>query len=106
MDFETLENEVLAILKYNETARADDMALYANYVFNHVKDDLEGDNWLVRVFSDRRYRIQNGISPYSSVSRCRRKLQEKHPELKPSAKVIKERKESEERYKAYALKDK
>lgn len=102
MSFETLENEVIAILKENHIARADDMALYANYVFTKVKDKSLGIAWLVTVFSDRRFRITNGIAPYSTISRVRRKIQEKYPELKPSPEIVAERKKSEAEYKAYA----
>lgn len=106
MTFETLENEILYILKKNKSARGDDMTLYANYVFNHVKDLGLGLVWLQKIFSDRKYRIELGISPYSSVSRVRRMVQEKHPELLPDAKEVKERKQYEANYKAYAKKNK
>ena len=102
MKIGTLENEVKEILKHNTTARADDMALYANYVFNHIEDEGLGNGWLIKVFSDRRYRISHGISGYESVSRCRRKLQEKYEELRPDEETIKIRKREEKRWKAYA----
>ena len=102
MTFETLENEIMNILKSDHVARADDMALYANYVFTKVKDKSLGLGWLVIVFSNRRFRITNGIAPYSTISRIRRKIQEKYPELKPSPEILAERKKREAQYKAYA----
>ena len=41
MSFETLENEILQILKTNHASRQDDMYLYACYVFDKTKDDGE-----------------------------------------------------------------
>lgn len=102
MKLETLEKKIQYILKNNETARADDMALYADYVFREVKDLGLGIGWLVKVFSDRRFRLERGISSMESVSRCRRKLQEKYPELRPSDFVLELRKEEEKKFKAYA----
>lgn len=102
MKIGTLENEVKEILKHNTTARADDMALYANYVFNHIEDEGLGNGWLIKIFSDRRYRVSHGISGYESVSRCRRKLQERYEELRPDEETIKIRKREEKRWKAYA----
>ena len=104
MDLETLESKILVILKKNHIARVDDMALYSIYAYDIVKDMGLGTNWLTEIFSNRRFRAINGIAPYGSVSRCRRKIQEKHPELKPSEAQIQERKELEKEYRAYALK--
>ena len=102
MDFDSLENEVIRILEYNQQAKADDMVLYADYVFRKVEDKGLGMAWFQRVFSDRRYRAMNGIAPYSTISRVRRKIQEKYPELKPSKAQVEERKEMEKKYRAYA----
>lgn len=106
LKLETLESKIKTILEENETARADDMALYANYVYKELGakelEVLTAGTWLVKIFSDRRFRILHGISGTESVRRCRQKLQEKYPELRPSAEVIKKRKEEEKRYKAYA----
>lgn len=102
MDIETLEDKVRDILEDNESARADDMTLYAEYVYRRLRGEDLGLGWLVKVFSDRRYRIMKGIAGFESVSRCRRKIQEKDPELRPEKEVIKIRKEEEKKYRAYA----
>lgn len=102
MEFETLENEVIYILKHNQPAKADDMVLYANYVYRKVENKGLGLGWFQRVFSDRYFRVLNGIAPYSTISRVRRKIQEKYPELRPSEAMIEERKEMEKKYRAYA----
>lgn len=103
MDLNTLENKIVVILKNNHIARIDDMALYATYVWDIVKDMGLGKGWLIEVFSNRRFRAENNIAPYGSVSRCRRKIQEKYPELRASEEQIKEKRELEKQYKAYAL---
>lgn len=95
MSLETLESEVELLLCEFEKTRADDMALYAMYLNKHEVD-------LVRVFNNRGYRIMKGISTFESVSRCRRKLQEKYPELKPSEESLAIRKEQEKVFKEYA----
>ena len=101
---ETLENEIMDILKSDHVARADDMALYANYCFRKVDGVDLGLGWLVTIFSDKRFRISHGIAPYSTISRVRRKIQEKYPELRATPEQIKEKKELERKYKAYAKK--
>ena len=102
MDFRKLEDEVRVILKENEQARADDVALYAYYVNRKTERAGLGMTWLQRVFTDRRYRITHAIAPYDSISRVRRRLQEKDPTLRPDADFIAARKREERKYKAYA----
>lgn len=95
MKLDTLESEIEMILIENEKTRSDDMSLYFSYLIRH-------EVGLLRVFSDRRYRIAHGISSFESVSRIRRKIQAKYPELKPDSEVIKLRKMEEKRFKEYA----
>ena len=102
MSFVRVEDEVREILLEDTTARCDDMALYANYVFSKIKDLDCGKGWLQMVFSNRRYRILHGIAPYETVSRIRRKLQEQNKELRPSKEELEERKRLEKKYKEYA----
>lgn len=47
-----------------------------------------------------------GLPTYGSVSRARRKLQEKHPELRGSEKARRKRAERETVYKEYAINEK
>lgn len=102
MEFKTVEQEITPILKYSEAARCDDMALYANYAYDKLNGFDYGAGWLQKVFSDRRFRIIHGIAPYETVSRVRRKLQEKYEELRPSKDYQEERKRVEREYKKYA----
>ena len=81
MEIETLEDKVRDILEDNESARADDMTLYAEYVYRSLRGEDLGLGWLVTVFSDRRYRIMKGIAGFESVSRCRRKYKRKTQSL-------------------------
>lgn len=103
MEFYNAEKDVKEILKYDMAARCDDMALYANYCYTKLKKNMKcGEDWLIKVFSDRRFRIMNGIALYGTVSRVRRKLQEEYPQLRPTKEYLEERKRAEREYKKYA----
>ena len=102
MKFKTVEQDITPILKNNYATRCDDMALYACYVWDKVQGLDLGKGWLQCVFSDRRLRIINGIAPYETVSRCRRKLQDKYIELRAPEDLREERKRIEKVYKDYA----
>lgn len=102
MTFQTIETDVIEILKHNTDARADDMTLYAAYVWSKVKNKSMGSGWLQHIFSDRRARVMMGIAPYESVSRIRRKVQFHYAELRPTEEVKAERKALERKYRAYA----
>ena len=105
MDFEKIEDEVREILKVNMQARADDMKLYADYVFTKLnKMGYSKVGWLEKVFSDTRFRLIHGIAPDESVSRIRRKLQNEDIALQPDLITVKARKELIKEYKAYARK--
>ena len=106
MTFKTIEEDLVSILKGNEAAKCDDMALYAYYAhekLSNAKAVLE-PGWLCRVFTDRRYRIIHGIASYQSISRIRRKLQEQYEDLRPDQAFKDNRKRVELEYKAYARK--
>lgn len=96
MNLSKLEDEVELLLVENEETRADDMTLYLEYL-RHKNVSL------INTFNSRKYRVYNGISSFESVSRCRRKLQERYPELKPDKKTLELRKEEEKRWREYAL---
>lgn len=106
MTFKTIEADLIPILKENETAKCDDMALYAYYAHEkliNAKAPLDS-GWLSKIFFDRRYRIIHGIATYESISRIRRKLQEQYEDLRPDQAYRDNRKRVELEYKAYARK--
>lgn len=104
MAFKRVEDDVRAILEYSEASRCSDMTLYASYVYEKISGFNYGVGWLEKVFSDNRFRIIHGIAPYDTVSRVRRKLQEKDEELRPTPEQIKEKKRIEHEYREYARK--
>lgn len=104
MELFKVEEEVKKILEIDEQARADDMHLYAFYVWEMLERAGEkvGSGWLEKVFSNERYRYLFGIAPFESVSRARRKLQEVNEDLRPNEETIRSRKEKIKEYKQYA----
>jgi hypothetical protein len=57
---------------------------------------------MTNIFKFNRTRLYNGVAPYETVSRVRRKLQEQYPELKPTKAQIERKKKTEQEYKLYA----
>ena len=101
MSFKRTKDDVEQILKCNEQARADDMKLYAYYVRSKTDNLGLGQNYLIRVFVDDRFRICHGIAPYETVSRARRKIQAENPKLKPDLQTRVERRKKEKEYKEF-----
>ena len=84
-DLEKLESVVYNILVDNERAREDDMYLYYAYCISKwysVNDCPHFALFLVDVFENKVFRQKYKIASFTSVERARRKVQEKHPELK------------------------
>lgn len=102
MEFKKVEDDIKPILKNNISSRIDDMTLYACYSYEKIAGLNLGAGWLEKIFSDKRLRISYGIAPYETVSRIRRKLQEKHEELRPTPEQRAEKRKLEQRYKQYA----
>lgn len=101
-DLEKLENTIYDILINNENARKDDMYLY--YVYCRSKWALTNERihftiFLTAVFENKDFRQSCKIVSFTSVERARRKVQEKHPELKAN---IEARAEEEKVYREYA----
>lgn len=95
MTFRTVEQEITPILKRNKATRCDDNLLYIKYV------NKKGFS-PVHAFENNEYRVKNGIATYQTVSRIRRKIQERYPELRPTPAQIEEKKRAEREYKEYA----
>lgn len=113
MTFKTLEDVIFVILAENEDARQDDMLLYSEYVYEvytdkvvHFMHFMYFDEYFCRAFEDSKFRIENKIAPYGSVSRTRRFLQKNFDYLQPTQEAIEEKKQREKEYREYYRKEK
>ena len=88
------ENLVHAILLDKVATRSDDKLLY--YWVLHE----EGFNTGISI--DRFLLSASEYPNYDSITRCRRKLQEKYPELRPAKNEQIRREEAEQDFRAYA----
>lgn len=91
-----LENEIEYLLTTEESNRADDMKLYASYC------ELHGGGNLMQIFKSVSLRATLGLASFESVSRVRRKLQEKNEELRASIRTQQKRKDLQKEYRKYA----
>ena len=100
-----LEDEIISILEDNPKTRGDDMALYSVYAYRKLNGKTDGLSMMrgfLLLFSDQRYRVTNGVAPFESVSRCRRKVQSRREDLRPTEEQVRERAEAIAEYKKYA----
>lgn len=100
-----LEDEVASILEDNQKTRGDDMALYSAYAYRKLKGNTDGLSMMrsfFLLFSDHRYRVTTGVAPFESVSRCRRKVQSRREDLRPTEEQVRERAEAIAEFKKYA----
>lgn len=87
------ENVVLFILSNREATRSDDKLLY----YWVLRDEGYSTDVSLEHF------LLGGEFPnYDSITRCRRKLQEKYPELRPAKNEQIRREEAEEDFRRYA----
>ena len=82
-NLKTIEKKVRAVLEKNEDARNDDMVLYLALCNACLKD--AGAMPLAEIMTQHKYL---GLPSFESVSRTRRKLQARYPELAGSRPVI------------------
>ena len=98
----TIENQVLTILKENTDARNDDMKLYlvvCNRCYQRYENqDIGGLPFAVIMNCYKELHLPH----FESVRRSRAKLQASHPELAPSPEVQRGRKRCEHMYRTYA----
>ena len=92
-----IEKKVRAVLEKNEDARNDDMVLYLALCNACLKD--AGAMPLAEIMTQHKYL---GLPSFESVSRTRRKLQARYPELVGSRPVQKMRATGEKAYRRYA----
>lgn len=93
MKIKTLEATIEALLRKYPKLRGNDRKLYLAYLW---KKGYPLDVTIKDFFNDDTY------PSYESVTRCRRKLQERFPELLPEKEIREERKRNKERYLDYA----
>lgn len=96
MRFKTVEEDIKPLFKTDATTRCDDMRLYYKYV------EVMKDANIILAFTSSKYRYSKNIAPYETVSRVRRKLQEKYKDLRATAEQIEEKKKTEKEYRQYA----
>lgn len=90
-----ISNIVLRVLEKNETARKDDFVLLSS-----VLDELGVvSNFDMRTMLNNH--IYFGLPSFESVTRARRKVQKKYPELK-DAKAVEIRAAEQEQYREFA----
>lgn len=102
-DFIKLEDEIKQILIDDPRTRNDDMYLYLTYFEKKVKDVGVANNVdaFYTCFHESMIRKSYKIATFAAVTRCRRKIQEKCPEL-ASERAKKARAKKEEEFKDYA----
>lgn len=89
-----VENIVLRALEEHPETRKDNFILYIDVLKNFV--DIRHS--LLYVFENH---VELGIPSLESITRCRRKLQEKHPELR-NAQAVEIRKDKEKEFIEYS----
>lgn len=91
-DLKGIELNVIRLLKKIPETRGNDMILFYEYCLSNWIRDTE----MYRVFKDTSFRKAKNIPVFESISRARRKAQEKYPELRPDREVELHRLEKEE----------
>ena len=105
MELKQLKEIVIETLKQFDFTRGDDDLLYLNVLIK-LDAKIPTENLIVdmRLADFFTYRKRYGFPSFESVSRCRRKAQEEHPELRPAERVQENRKRQEERFYNFATK--
>ena len=93
-----LETVVKEILKDKPATRGDDDLLYI-YVLDQMHINLSSYSVTSFLLNYRKL----GVPTIESVGRCRRKIQSKHEELKPTPDIILKRKKVENSFYDYSL---
>lgn len=92
-----IESKVRGILVDFPESRRNDFVLYARYI-QRYNAELQGVGLIYALLEASRLQMPN----YESISRARRKIQQKEPELCPPEKAQKARAEKENVYRLYA----
>ena len=98
MELKQLKEIVIETLKQGETFRENDDELYFAVcvkVNSRISDRLLSDMTVGEFFGNRK---RYGLPTYESVSRCRRKAQEEHPDLRPCEKIQEARRTKQDEF--------
>jgi hypothetical protein len=99
MELKQLKDIVIETLKQFDFTRGDDDLLYLNVLIK-LDAKIPTENLIVdmRLADFFTYRKRYGFPSFESVSRCRRKAQEEHPELRPRKQVQEARKTKQDEF--------
>lgn len=95
---QTIEEKVYDYLCKYPDVRNDDMKLYALYVMDE-RPVVDGKFFCDVLYNHSMYHLPS----YESITRVRRKVQEKHPELRPPKKDYDAKMEQQSVYVEYAI---
>ena len=96
MELKQLKEIVIETLKQGETFRESDDHLYLAVCIKIFSKTSYRNITEMSVGEFFRNRKEYGLPTFESVSRCRRKAQEEHPDLKPCEKIQKARDDKRE----------
>lgn len=96
--FKKIQDIVEIILKEEPETRDDDMLLYYMYC---TKYGFLGSGNFHKIFEDKEYRSNLGVSVFETISRCRRKIQAENQNLKSSQETQHQRLEQEKKFEEY-----
>lgn len=96
-EIKTTKGEVKKILETHQLAKESDMYLYYEYCLMHWVRETE----MYKVFKDAEFRKGKGVSPFETVSRVRRELQNDFISLRSDEKIKQAREAREEIFSNY-----
>lgn len=96
-ELKTTKGEVKRILETHQLAKESDMYLYYEYCLMHLVRETE----MYKVFKNVEFRKGKGISPFETVSRVRRELQNDFVSLRSDERIKKAREAREEVFNNY-----
>lgn len=96
-EIKKIEERVLEILQAYPDSRSNDFVLFARYI-KRFNPELEHVGIVYALMEAKRIKTPN----YESVTRCRRRIQETHPELRAPKNICGKRADREEFFREYS----
>ena len=96
-EIKRIEEKVIDILQAYPDSRSNDFVLYARYI-QLCNPELAEVGLVYALMEAKRLKMPN----YESVTRCRRKIQETHPELRAPRNISGKRAAREELFREYS----